>query len=50
MFKIFKFWFDVIKGAVQAYEEAVVTHGVNPFDKKPRPFSKQSNVQSGKSK
>lgn len=33
MFKKLKFWFDVIKSTVNAYEEAVQTHGINPLER-----------------
>lgn len=47
MFKKLKFWFDVIKGCVNAYEEACTTHNINPLDNVKK-TQRKSNVQSNK--
>lgn len=50
MFKKFKFWFEVIKGVIATYEEAVSTHGFNPLERSISKTKSRSNVQSNKTK
>lgn len=50
MFKKLKFWFEVIKGVINTYEEAVSTHGFNPLERSISQKKRTSNVQSNKAK
>lgn len=43
MIKKLKFWFDVIKGTLNVFEEATITHEFNPLN---TPKGSKRNVQS----